>query len=123
MWGQQVVIDNRAGAGGNIGTKWRPGRARMLYVCRDKSGIMAINLFCIQGSLRPIKDFAPVCMGFFFAHMLIVQPFVAGQDRGRLIALAKAKPGAITTARWRRHANICGTHELHGRHQADPHTL
>lgn len=97
LWGQQVLIDNRAGAAGNVGTEVAARAAPDGYTFAVTStGIMAINpSLYAKVPYDPIKDFAPVTMGIFFAHVLIVHPSLPVKSVGELIALAKSKPGAI----------------------------
>ena len=97
--GQQVVIDNRAGAGGTV--------AATLLSRSEPDGytvsIMANGELAIAPNLRklpydPLKDFAPVSRIGANQLALVVHPSVQAKTVAELVALAKAKPGAINFA-------------------------
>jgi tripartite-type tricarboxylate transporter receptor subunit TctC len=98
QWGQQVVIDNRVGAGGNVGTALAARAAPDGYTLAVTStGIMAINPFLYaQIPYDPLKDFAPVSMGIFFPHVIVMHPSIPVKTVADLLKLAKARPGEIT---------------------------
>src|SRR5258706_5345991 len=98
LWGQQVVIDNRAGAGGNIGTGMAARAVPDGYTFAVTStGIMAINPFLYKEiPYDPIKDFAPVTMCMIFPHVLIVHPSLPVKTLPDLLKLAKLRPGALS---------------------------
>jgi tripartite-type tricarboxylate transporter receptor subunit TctC len=99
-WGQPVVIENRAGAGGVVGTdvvaKSPPDGYTLLVTY---AGSQAIN-----ASLYPkipfdtIKDFQTVATLAVTPFILIVHPKLPARDLEEFIALARAKPGALTYA-------------------------
>ncbi len=95
--GQQVVIDNRAGASGNIGAdaiaKAAPD-GYTLGIATASTHALAISL---SASLPydPIKDFAPVAMIGSQPYALVIYPGLPAQNISELIALAKAKPGTL----------------------------
>jgi len=99
-WGQPVIIENRAGAGGVVGTdvvaKSAPDGYTLLVTY---AGSQAIN-----PSLYPkmpfdsIKDFQTVATLAVTPFILIVHPNLPARDLAEFIALAKAKPGALTYA-------------------------
>ena len=98
--GQQVVIDNRAGAGGIIGTelaaKAVPDGYTLLY---GTSGGLSVNP-ALSNKLPydPGKDFAPVSLLVVSPHLLIVNSSVPVKSVKELIALAKARPGQLNYA-------------------------
>ena len=98
--GQQVVADNRGGAGGNIGTdivaKSQPDGYTL---------VMALSgPFTINGSLMgklpfdPLKDFALITLAGATPNLLVTHPSLAANSVKELIALAKASPGKINFA-------------------------
>jgi len=95
--GQPVVIEAKAGAGGNIATEYVAKAAPDGYTLL--SG--AVGPFSINPSLYknlgfdPLKDFSHVSMMSVFANVLVVHPSVPAQTVGEFIALAKAKPGTV----------------------------
>ena len=95
--GQQVVVENRAGAGGNIGVE---------YVAKSASDGYTlifghIGTFGFGPSLYqklpydPVKDFAPITLFAMVPNMLVVHPALPAKTVKELIALAKARPGQM----------------------------
>ena len=97
---QQVVVENRPGAGGNLGTeivaKSAPDGYTMLM---GSVGPLAINasLFA-KMPFDPLKDLAPVTLAASTPNILVVHPSLPVTSVRELIALAKARPGAINFA-------------------------
>jgi tripartite-type tricarboxylate transporter receptor subunit TctC len=96
--GQQVVVDNRGGAGGSIAAEYvakAPADGYTLFF--GTTGTMAINP-SLYKKLRydPLKDFAPVSLMATTMNVLVVNPKVPAHNLGDLIKLAKAKPGEVT---------------------------
>jgi tripartite-type tricarboxylate transporter receptor subunit TctC len=95
--GQQVVIDNRVGASGNIGADAVAKAAPDGYTI----GIATASTHALAMSMSarlpydPIKDFAPVGMIGSQPYVLVVYPGLPARDVKELIALAKAKPGTL----------------------------
>jgi tripartite-type tricarboxylate transporter receptor subunit TctC len=95
--GQQVVIDNRAGASGNIGADAVAKAAPDGYTI----GIATASTHAVAASLGgylpydPIKDFAPVAMIGGQPYVLVLYPGLPAQNLAELVALAKAKPGTL----------------------------
>jgi tripartite-type tricarboxylate transporter receptor subunit TctC len=97
-WSQQVVIDNRAGAGGNIGAeivaKAPPDGYTMLM---GFVGTHAINSSLYRDMpFDPVRDFEPVALVAMVTIILVVHPSVPVKSVRELIALAKAKPGELS---------------------------
>ncbi|MEO7726506.1 MAG: tripartite tricarboxylate transporter substrate binding protein [Burkholderiales bacterium] len=98
-WGVQVVADNRAGAGGNIGAdlcaKSPPDGYTicMLTVAQSISPSIYPRL-----PFDPLKDFAPVTLMATLPSLLMVHPSLPVKNVRDLVALAKAKPGMLTYA-------------------------
>jgi tripartite-type tricarboxylate transporter receptor subunit TctC len=100
MWGQQVVIDNRAGAQGNIGTAAGARAAPDGYTLTlAHSGSQAINphLYSAPG-FDTLKDFAAVSNGVIMPFILVVHPSLPVKTTKELVALAKQRPGQLTFA-------------------------
>ena len=95
--GQQVIVDNRPGAGGNIGAEIAaksPPDGHTLFM--GTSGPLAINSSLYPRlAFDPLKDFAPVILAASAPFVVIVHPSVAASSMKELIALAKAKPGQL----------------------------
>ena len=95
--GQQVIVDNRPGAGGNIGADLAaksPADGYTLFM--GTSGPLAINSSLYPKlPYDPIKDFAPVILAASAPFVVIVNPAVPAGTLKELITLAKAKPGQL----------------------------
>ena len=99
LWGQQVVVDNRPGAGGliafDIVAKANPDGYTLLASSPS---------FAIQPGLTPklpydpIRDFAPITMASASPYVLVSNPAVEAKTVKELIALAKASPGKLNYA-------------------------
>jgi tripartite-type tricarboxylate transporter receptor subunit TctC len=100
LLGQQVVVDNRGGAGGVIGTMMiaqsPPDGYNLLL---GTSAGMTINPQ-IHSKLPydPLKDFAPVSRTNVNPQILVAHPALAANNIKELIALAKAKPGTLNVS-------------------------
>jgi len=99
-WGQTVIVDNRPGAGGNIGAEIVAKAAPDGYtLVMGTVGTHAINptLFS-KMPYDAIRDFAPVAFVVDAEGLLVVHPSIPVKTVKDLIALAKAKPGQLTYA-------------------------
>ena len=97
-WHQQVIVDNKPGAGGSIGAEAAaksPADGYTLFM--GHIGTLAVNP-TLYTKLRynPLTDFAPVALVAMVPNVLVVHPSVPARSVAELIALAKAKPGALT---------------------------
>jgi len=94
--GQQVIIDNRGGAGGNIGmelTAKSPPDGYTIVIATV--GTWAVNPYLYQLPFDVIRDFAPVTQVSTSPGALIVHPSVPVMNVKELIALAKKRPGEL----------------------------
>ena len=95
--GVQVVVENRGGAGATIGTEVAAKSAAdgyTLYIGGSVS--MAISpVIYPKVAYDPIRDFAPVSLITRFYNALSVHPSVPAKSVGELVAIAKARPGAL----------------------------
>jgi len=98
--GQQVIIDNRAGAAGVLGAELAakaPPDGYTLVV--GQASNLAINPHLIAKlPYDPIKDFAPITLIATSPSLLVVHPSLPVRSVNDLIALARMKPGAINYA-------------------------
>ena len=99
-WGQQVVVDNRSGAGGSIGAETVARSAPDGYtVMIGHVGTHAINVSLYQKvNYDPVNDFQPITLIATYPLALVVHPGVPAKSAQELIALAKAKPGTVNFA-------------------------
>ena len=98
-WGQQVIVDNRAGAGSNVGFE-----AAAQAPPDGHTLLMAQPAFTVNVSLYkklaydPLRDFAPVTLTANSANAMVVHPSIPTRTLKEFIALAKAKPGQLNYA-------------------------
>ncbi|MCX7136430.1 MAG: tripartite tricarboxylate transporter substrate binding protein [Proteobacteria bacterium] len=99
-WGQQIVIDNRAGAGGVIGTdiaaKAVPDGYTLLF--GTSAGLTINPALNSKLPYDAVKDFAPVSLLVLNPQILVVHPAVPVNSVKELVALAKARPGQLNYA-------------------------
>lgn len=96
-WGQQVVVDNRGGAGGNIGADVLVKSAPDGYTIM--MGTVALAISAGLYSKLPFdvrKDFAPVSLVASVPMILVTHPSVPAKSVKDLVAFAKANPGKLT---------------------------
>ena len=95
--GQQVVVDNRGGAGGVLGSMITAQSAPDGYtIMLGTSAGMVINpLLSRKLTYDPVRDFAPVSMVVIVPQLLVINPQLPVKNVRELIAFAKAKPGYL----------------------------
>lgn len=97
-WGQTVVVDNKPGAGGNIGAEAVAHAPADGYTL----ALGTVGTHSINGALYTkmpydmVKDFVPVILLASTPNVLVVHPSVPAKNVQELIALAKSKPGQLT---------------------------
>src|SRR5258706_10918038 len=97
---QTFIVDNRAGAGGNIGVSLvAKSNADGYTLLMGTTGVLAINGHLYKNmSFDPEKDFTPVSYTSLITNILVVNPDVPVRTVPELVRLAKSKPGALTFA-------------------------
>ena len=99
IWGQQVVVENKPGAGGNIASEMVARSTPDGYTLYITAAGLAINRYLFPSiSYDPIADFAPVTLICTFPNMLVVPPSSPLRSVSALIADAKRNPGKLTFA-------------------------
>jgi tripartite-type tricarboxylate transporter receptor subunit TctC len=99
-WKQQVLVENRPGAGGNLGTEFVARAAPDGYtLLLGHTGTLAINpaLYAKTG-YDPQRDFAPIALLASAPLVLVVNPGSALRSVGDIVAMARAKPGELNYA-------------------------
>jgi len=99
-WGQPVVVENRTGAGGNIAADLVAKSAPDGYtLVMGSIGTHAVNVTLFSKlPYDPVRDFAPVALCVDAEGLLALNPSVPAANVQELIALARAKPGALSYA-------------------------
>ena len=95
-WGQQVVVDNRAGANTVIGTRLAVTSPADGYTLLIMSSALAGNHTLVKTPYDALKDIAPIATVMSYESILVVPPALPAKTVKDLIAMAKAKPGQIT---------------------------
>ena len=96
---QSVIVDNRPGAGGNIGADLvAKAPADGYTVLIGASGIFTANAYLYKLSFDPQKDFIPVTLLYSGAPVLVVSPKVEAKSLQELIDTARRQPGKYTFA-------------------------
>jgi len=99
-WKQPVVVENRTGAGGNIGADAVAKSAPDGYsLVMGSIGTHAVNVSLFANMpYDPVRDFAPIALVLEAEGLLVVHPSVPAQSVLDLIAYARAHPGKLTFA-------------------------
>jgi tripartite-type tricarboxylate transporter receptor subunit TctC len=96
-WNQQVVIDNRLGAGGHIGAELvarSPGDGATLLL--GSIGIHAASSVYRSLPYNPLTELTPVTLLAEFPNVIVVHPSVPAQNLRELVALARQRPGELS---------------------------
>jgi tripartite-type tricarboxylate transporter receptor subunit TctC len=96
--GQPVVVENRTGAGGNVGVEnvvRSPADGHTLLM--GTTGTLTVNPHLYSNmSFNPATDLAPVSMAFTTDHVLIVNPSVPAKTAQEFLALVRSRPGQLS---------------------------
>jgi tripartite-type tricarboxylate transporter receptor subunit TctC len=95
-WSQPVIVENRAGAAGNIGSDMTAKAAPDGYTILLIASSHVINSALYDKlPYDPIKDFTPLSQVAYYSLVLVAHPSVPAQSVSELVALAKAQPGKL----------------------------
>ena len=99
MWGQQVVVENKPGAGGNIASEYVARSAPDGYTMYITAAGLAVNRYLFASiNYDPVADFAPVTLICLFPNILVVPKASPFGSVGDLLAEARKSPGKVTFA-------------------------
>ncbi len=99
VFGQQVIVDNRGGAGGNIGADIAAKAPADGYTILHMSLALAGNVTLYRSlPYDLVRDFAPVSMIFMQPNLVVVHPSLPVKSIGDFVRLAKTRPGQIDYA-------------------------
>lgn len=99
-WGQPVIVENKTGAGGNIGAELvakSPPDGYTLVIGNNGTHAVNVSLFKTI-PFDPVKDFAPVAHIMEAESLLVVNPAVKANSVREIIELARAQPGKLSYA-------------------------
>ena len=97
--GQQFIVDNRAGASGNLGSELAAHAVPDGYTLTMGNVAHAINMtLYAKPGYDLVRDFAPITLLASTPNILVVHPSIAAKSVQELIALGKAKPGQLNYA-------------------------
>jgi tripartite-type tricarboxylate transporter receptor subunit TctC len=98
--GVAVIVDNKPGAGGNVGTAYVARQPKDGYtLLLNAQSVQTINPFLYRSvGFDPVKDFEPIMVVGVAPYLLAVNPSFPAKNLRELVALAKAQPGKINYA-------------------------
>jgi tripartite-type tricarboxylate transporter receptor subunit TctC len=99
-WGQQVVVDNRPGVGGNLGVELAARAAPDGYtavMAAVTTNAIGMSTYAKLG-YQLERDLAPLALAGNIPHVLVAHPALPARNVKEVIALGKARPGAIVFA-------------------------
>ncbi len=93
---QSVVVENRTGAGGSVGTEATVRSTPDGYtIMMGSTGPLAINPALLRLNYEPARDLVPVAMVATVASVLVTHPAVPARTLQEVLAMARARPGEI----------------------------
>ncbi len=93
MWGQQIVIDNRGGAGGTIGVDLAAKAVPDGYtIVMGYIAPISVNVSLSKLSYDPVRDLAPITMVAVAQNVVVVHPSIPANSMKELVALLKSRP-------------------------------
>ena len=99
VWGQQVIVDNRTGAAGNIGAEIGARAPADGYTILQVSLTHAVNASLYRNLAYDLRrDFVPVTLLASSPSLVVVHPSLPVKSMAELVKVAKARPGAINYA-------------------------
>jgi tripartite-type tricarboxylate transporter receptor subunit TctC len=97
--GQQVVVENRAGAGGDIAVDYVAKSSPDGYtIVLANVGALTVNPHMLKVQYDPIKDLTPITMAVVFGNVLVVQPKLPIKNLKDYVEYARKHPGKVTYA-------------------------
>jgi len=97
--GQQVVVENRSGAGGNIAVDYVAKNAPDGYLLvLANVGALCVNPHIMKTPYDPLRDLTPIAMAVVFANVLVVQPSLQVKSVADYVKLAREQQGGVTYA-------------------------
>jgi tripartite-type tricarboxylate transporter receptor subunit TctC len=94
--GQAVVVENRPGAGGLLGTEYALKQAPDGYTLLLVAGSYTVNPSLYKLKFDPLKDMTPIIQLSHGAYVVVVHPSVAAKTMAELVGLMKKQPGQFT---------------------------
>ncbi|OGA53862.1 MAG: hypothetical protein A3F74_26120 [Betaproteobacteria bacterium RIFCSPLOWO2_12_FULL_62_58] len=99
IWGQSVVVDNRGGASGAIGSELAARATPDGYtLLMATASTMVTNPLLSKVPFDPVKDFAPVVYTTLIPLIVVVHPAVPAKSVKELVSLARSQPGKLNYA-------------------------
>lgn len=97
--GQQVVVENRAGAGGTVASAMvakSPADGYSLVIADNGTHAIAPTLYGAKLQYDVFKDFTPITLAARFPTVILIHPSVPARTPREFVALAKSQPGKLT---------------------------
>jgi tripartite-type tricarboxylate transporter receptor subunit TctC len=95
MWGQQVVVENKPGAGTNIANEFVAKSLADGYTLLFNSAAFAVNLALYGNPPYALRDFAPVSVFSESVNLLVVSASLPARTLQDLVAMARERPGSL----------------------------